>query len=160
MLALAKRIGDRFVEGYSFEFKGQAYEGAGEFKKAEENFKKALEIRKELDINEIMFLNYARLTLNAHLQGKTDQALMYIDEIEKVFEKGNVNNVRILQTAWFNVFQALENVDFERAISYLKKAAELLTTQSAKIKEPEIKQSFLENVEEHRLIMVAKERYL
>lgn len=158
-LQLVRRSGDRFLEGYVLEFWGLAHEGAGELSEAESLFRDSLALRRETDLDEIVYHALGKLTYNAARQGKHDAAAGFIDEMETLRNGGKVKNVRVLQTGMFNCYRALKAAGDPRASGFLQQAVDHLESQAQAIVDAELRRSFLENVAEHRLIVAARGEY-
>jgi len=153
---LARRLGDRHVEGYVLEFWGLAHEGAGEQIEAERLFRESLALRRETGLDEMVYHALGKLTYNAMLRQEHDEAVAYVREMEALADGGAFKNVRILQTGNFNCYRALAAAGDGQAPDYLRRAVGHLESQAGKIADPELRRSFLANIEENRLIMDAK----
>lgn len=90
------------------------------------------------------------------LQGRYEEAR--VEAEEGLADGGALKNVRILQTGNFNCYRALAAAGEGRARDFLQRAAGHPESQADKIADPELRRSFLTDIEENRLIMARSGR--
>jgi len=159
-LRINRQVGDSAVEGYTLEFLALAYENLENYEKAEEYWEECLALRRRIGLDEMVLNTLGKMAYNAARQGNQKAAAEYLAELESLLEGGNVNNVRIRQTGYYNAFRTLHETGDKRALEYLKKALASLRGQGEKILDEGLRQKFYENVQEHRRLLRAEKEYL
>jgi tetratricopeptide (TPR) repeat protein len=150
---LTQSTGDAFTESYAHEFLGLALEGLEKLGEAEAAFRKALQIRRGFGLHEVIYLALARLAWNLAQQGRGEEALTVLAEMEEMDEAGVVKNVRMAQTGCWNTYRVLTQIGDARAGEYLERAAAHVREQSEGILDEGLRKSFLENVPDQREIL-------
>jgi predicted ATPase/class 3 adenylate cyclase len=153
-LDLTRAISFRSGEAFAYTFLGHANSGLKKYQSAKTSYLEALAIRRELDQHNLLCEPLAGLADLAFEEGKLLEAESYIAEILHHLDGGGslegVDIPILIYTVCYKVLQASKS---ERASDILEKAHDLLQAQVEKIKDNELRESFMENVPWHAEIL-------
>ncbi|MBI3660427.1 tetratricopeptide repeat protein [Candidatus Acetothermia bacterium] len=133
----------------------QVYYCLNDTPKALEHWLQAADLIKQLNAKDLRIKNLIQRSL-IHLKGgEPDQALLCSTQAIELLKSENLA-VEDLPLLYYVHSRALhENHQQEESQCYLQKAQEALSYRAAKIKDSALRDSFLHNVEDHRLILEA-----
>jgi class 3 adenylate cyclase/tetratricopeptide (TPR) repeat protein len=157
-LGIQREIGDRHNEGYGLTHLGELLVTLEDLPGATAAYQQALNIRLELGERELAIDDLTGLAWVALTQGLTLQASEYVQEILAWVETQGLSGIEFPSLAYlicYRVLQALARDDLpsqERASIVLATAHDLLQKQAARIRDEELRHSFLENVPANREI--------
>jgi tetratricopeptide (TPR) repeat protein len=149
-LQILRDLGNRPDQGFVLTYLGYALEGLGHLAEASEIYEQALALQRDLGQCQLALETQAGLARVSLAQGNLSQAL---DRAEEILKEMQINshentNLRIYLTCYC-VLRA--NHD-PRAQVILSTAHSSLQERAAKIKDKNLRRSFLEHVREHREI--------
>ena len=101
----------------------------------------------------------AGLARIAVLENKLKEALELVDQILRVFEDYDMNGCEEPLRVYMTCFRVLEANHDPRGEDILNKAYALLEQRASMIEEPDLRKSFLENVEVNKEIIKAFENF-
>ena len=152
-LALRRQIGNRHGEANCLENLGLIYADMRRWDQAYAFFQQALSLRRELNQPHLAIDALAGLAGVAWQEKRLQQAGRYVDEIWEYWRRhptleGTVYPLRALWIA----YQVFQELDQPRAAQLIQCAQTMLSEQAGKISEPSMRESFLNNIPEHKAI--------
>jgi hypothetical protein len=134
-------------------------DGLGEHSAAEDTFTQALAVWEEINQDSGRFRALAGLSRLALKDGQTADLRRALDRLEPIIsdiEKGGVAEAEMLFEVILTCWQMLEANRDPRAGKILERAYELLKVRAARISDPELRRSYLENNPVNRQLMEAR----
>ena len=143
---LAVRIRDRYLEAFALQYMGHIQARHKRYAEAEAIFLEVLAIRRELDLPELIGEILQHLISIASAQGEYEKADPLLTELLELLEANQITTNRIQLGALLTVYSYLTEVKDNQAEHYLERAYEQLIKEAESIRDPKIRQGFLENV--------------
>jgi len=158
-LLIQREIEDRRNEGYSLTYLGHALAGLGQLETAAAAYREAMRLRHELGQHSQAIDDLAGLARIALKQDRLEQAVTRIEEILTWLESHGPAGIEYPLQVYLTCYQVLRDnsAHSERARAILTKAHTALMEQAGGISNPELRRSFLENVQANREIIRAWE---
>ena len=158
-LIIEKETGARYLEAHTSTMLGFSFLELNKTTKAEIAFLKALSLRNELGQLHLTTLPQVGLACVNHTQERYEKMKEQLNTILDNLDSAKLDGLEDpLNTFWL-CFKLLEATNDNRALTLLQKTHQFLLAQGAKIPDLESRQSFLNNVPEHRLILETFELY-
>ena len=160
-LAIQQEVGDRRGQGYSLTYLGHALAGLGEFEAATKAYDEALQLRRELGQQGLTMDDLAGLARVAIAQGQTRQAREQVNEILAWLDTNGASGIEYPLQVYLTCYQVLrattdgDPAAMERAQAILTTAYNTLMEQTDRVRDPALRQSFLEGIQANREIVVA-----
>jgi class 3 adenylate cyclase/predicted ATPase len=149
-LELAQEIGDRHSQGYALTFLGHALSAEGSQAAAADAYQQALELRQAASQPHLAMEPLAGLARVALAGDDLAQARQYVDEILAYLQEGTLEGTDEPIQVYLTCYRVLQCAGATaRAHELLATAHELLQERAAKIRDPQMQQSFLENIATH-----------
>jgi tetratricopeptide (TPR) repeat protein len=158
-LALLREVGDRRVEAYSLHDIGWLRFEMGYFAEAAEYFQEALALRESLNAEHTAVEDRAGLARVALVQGETAAGMAQLEKVlEFLQENPTLGGAAYPFRVYLICYQVLSASEDGRANEILFRAHEMLQERAAKVSDPAMRRSFLENVPDHRALLAAYSR--
>jgi tetratricopeptide (TPR) repeat protein len=149
-LALAREISYRAGEAFALTFLGHAFSGLKRYPSAQSAYLEALAIRRELEQHNLVCEPLAGLADLAFQEGNLMEANSYAAEIlHHLDEGGSLDGIDLPLLIYTICYKVLRAGGNPRASEILEKGYSLLQAQAEKIKDKELRKSFVENVPWH-----------
>jgi tetratricopeptide (TPR) repeat protein len=146
-LELSRKAGDRSGEAWSLLYLGYAFLLLTELPKAEEAFRQALIIRKELGQPSMQIESLAGLVQTLFQKGDAASALLEAENILSYLEEGGtLEGAEAPLRVYYACYIVLEKTGDLRSQSVLHEAVRLLEAQVSKLRSEESRQRYVENV--------------
>jgi len=153
----AKASGDPDVEGYATLYMGHVLAAGEEWAEATAVYQQSIDIRQKLEQTNLSMEPLAGLVAVALAQGRPLQVQTEAETIlARLDEDAGLSGTNELFYVHLTAFKYLQETDDDRAYAVLERAVALLEERAAKISNPAMRQSFLENVVVHREIVELK----
>ena len=124
--------------------------GAGNLSEAESNYRRALELHEELGSRGRLVEARAGLAEVVAGQGRDDEARKLVDEVLDHFRSHGADGIEEPVAALLSCHRALGAADEVTAAELLDLAKAYVEKTSARITDPEVRRSFVEEVQAHR----------
>lgn len=153
-LGIARKKNYRPGEAYALLFIGRALSGLEKYKEAKSFYQQAIEIRRELDQQNLVYDPLAGLAELAFYEGNLLEAIDYVSEILKYMDEGGtLEGLEFPLLIYNHCFKVLQAGEHPRALELIERAYSLLQEQAEKIKDEDLRRSFIENVPWHAEII-------
>ncbi len=153
-LQLTQKIGIRTHQAYALTNMGHALEGLARWAEAADAYQHAAATRLELGEHHLAMESTAGLARVLLAQGDTAQAMDRVNEILHHLESETLDGTDEPLRIYLCCYRVLRANHDPHAQSILQTAHHLLQQRAAKISDEALRRSFLENVNEHREIML------
>jgi tetratricopeptide (TPR) repeat protein len=152
---IAQELGDRRLLGQALTSLGDALAGLGRLDQAASAYQRAFDLRCELGQPHRAMASLAGLARVCLDQGDLAQAQARVEEISRYLETRALDDADEPFRVYLTCYHVLRANQDPRAGSILHTAHALLQERAARIKDEELRRSFLENVAAHREIVAA-----
>jgi predicted ATPase len=149
-LHIAQEIGDRHTEAYALHNWAHACHALGRLIDAAQAFQQALEIRQEIGDHALAIESWAGLARVALDQGDSDQALAHVERILAYLQENTLDGTDEPFRIYLSCHQVLGAHNDPRAAEILRQAQYLLQERADRIRDEEMRHTFLNNVRVHR----------
>ena len=154
-MLIAQELDSPEHQAHTLAFSGHALTAIGQLDQAMEAYQKALALRKEFEQPHLVAETRAGLARLYLLLGELSQAQSQVEAILEHLKKGSVDGTEEPARIYLTCFQVLLANKDPRADNILSTVYSLLDERAAKIDDPALRRSFLENVVSHREILAA-----
>jgi tetratricopeptide (TPR) repeat protein len=154
-LQMAREVGHRDNEAKILNKVGRVALALHKLAEAETAYEQALAIRRTLDQTIQGMEALVGLADVALAQGNSNLAMAHVTEILPYLQTGKLDSVLSPFPIYLTCYQVLQAVGDARAVALLNTAHHLLQTYASSIGDEKLRRSFLENVEAHRMIILA-----
>ena len=145
--------------GYAFTNLGHVLLAQKQYAAAASAYEKALTIRRELGQTFLLMETQAGLAQLMLVQAKLDQAVELVEAILPQLTPESVTGTEEPMQIYLVCYQVLLAVGDGRATAVLTEANQLIRERAAKLKEPELKRMFLENIPAHKTLLAAYQHH-
>lgn len=153
-LALAREIDHDPLIASALHAVGHAYAGLGKWDDAMQAYGAALTLRREAGMHALAMETASGLIQVALGQGKTATALSMANEILAYLDSGTVARTNEHLRIYLAIYRALEAASDPRARDILTEAQALLEAKAARIKDPALRDAYLNRVAIHQKIQI------
>jgi len=154
-LALERTLHARKAEGWTLNNLGDLYLALGDYDQAEAHFLEALALRRDANLSHYVVEDLAGLARVALAQGDLVGAMARVEELWPILESNpTLEGTEHPQQALVTCYQVLRANDDTRAAPLLATLHAQLQERAAKIADVDLRRSFLENVPEHRELVL------
>jgi class 3 adenylate cyclase/tetratricopeptide (TPR) repeat protein len=163
-LAIQREIGDRRGQGYSLTYLGHALIGLGDLGAATTAYEEAVSVRRELGQYSLLTDDWAGLAHIALAQGRTQQALEYVEDILAWIDANGLEGVEYPIQVYLICYRVLlataqgDPAALERANVVLAAAHTALMERANSIRDETLRLKFLENVQANRELIAKWEQ--
>jgi tetratricopeptide (TPR) repeat protein len=154
-MLMAQELGDRPVCSDALTNLGHALAGLGRLTDAAEAYRRALELRRELGEHNRAMESLAGLASVSLAQGDAIGAQLQVEQILDHLASKSLDGADEPFRVYLTCYRVLRATNDPRAEEILSSAHGLLEQRASKIGDQELRQSFLENIAEHRAITAA-----
>ncbi len=151
-LQTAIDLGATTTEGLAWSRLGQDYHGLGELEEAYDAYLKAIAIQEKLGQTVWAIESKSGLAATQLALNLVEDAMSLVEEILAHLAAESFSGAREPMLLYWNCYQVLKAVSDARASEFLESANQQLTELADKIKEPQLRRSFVENVPVHRAL--------
>lgn len=152
-LQIVQELGDRDAEARTLVYLGNALHATGRITEASDAFNQAISLRRSLGQNHLVVEPSAGLA-RAHLsQGNLIEAQSLVEEILGFLDSHSVTGTEEPLLIYLNCYQVLSSTQDPRAVDLLYTAYGMLRQSADRIKDPEMRRSYLEKVPVNRVLM-------
>jgi len=155
MLRIAREIGNRSHEGYALNNLGHALAGLDLLEEAAEAYRQAAALRHELGEHFLAMESTAGLARTRLATGDVAGAMEQVEAILSYLEANTLDGTDEPLRVYQACYEVLVAADDPRAGPVLKTAHRLLLERANRIRDPQLRRSFLEDVGAHRAIVQA-----
>jgi predicted ATPase/class 3 adenylate cyclase len=152
-LNLAQEGNSVLYESAGYSRLGQALLAVGRLKEASHHFSKAVDMFRELGLENRAIEALAGLARVSLWGGKVENALAYVEEILEHLESHNLLGTEEPLQVYLTSYQVLKANEDPRATKTLEEGYRFLQERTATIDDEEMRRSFLENVPSNRKLM-------
>ncbi|MCP4540024.1 MAG: tetratricopeptide repeat protein [Chloroflexi bacterium] len=150
---IAQDIGGRDLDGYALTNMGHALVGLGRAEEAIDAYQRAVETRREIDQLYLAMEPLAGLSQAYMVQGALSRAQSCVEDILAFLEENTLDGTEEPIRVYLTCYRVLRANQDPRAEVVLNSAYNLLQKRAARIREEEMKRSFLENVAVHSEVL-------
>ncbi|MCI0521797.1 MAG: tetratricopeptide repeat protein, partial [Chloroflexi bacterium] len=151
---------DAFGQAAGFLYLAQALEQCGEVKQAEHFFSQAFDLYQQIEMPGNAKDAQAGLARCLSQQGQLAQASALADAIWRRLDEYGGQSLEFPREAYLTCATIfLQTNRQELALTCLQKGVQDLQSRAEKISDPTWRQSFLENVPEHRALLALREKF-
>jgi len=151
-LAMAREIGSLYFEAYILLRVGRAYLLSGRVEDARQAFQRSFEANRELGVGVSILEAQISLAAASLAAGQLVEAGALIEEALKVFTEDDLMGCDDPSFTYLTISRVLTACGDPRAGEMSRRAREWLLARAARIDDPEIRRSYLENVPMHRAL--------
>jgi tetratricopeptide (TPR) repeat protein len=152
---IAVEIGARPTQGYAWTCLGHALTSVGRLAEAADAYREAVAVRRALGEQNRAMESLAGLARLVLLQEDRVQAQAHVEEILNHLAGHNLDGTEEPFLVHLTCYEVLHANADERASAVLQRAYTQLQERAARIEDPLLRRSFLENVAAHRLLIAA-----
>jgi tetratricopeptide (TPR) repeat protein len=145
---ILENINAQLLVSYSIDNLGRLAFQQDDYDKAQAYFQEALEIRKELNLPYLVIESQAGLAQAGLAKGEDVQAVLNV-LLEYINENPNLEGTESPARIYLVCFEILQSIADPRAKDLLRSAYEFLMDQVEKIDIQDLRQTYLENINEH-----------
>ncbi|MBN1875717.1 MAG: tetratricopeptide repeat protein [Anaerolineae bacterium] len=156
-LRMAEELGDRSRQGFALTHLAHALLGLGEFIEAATTYQQATELRRTLGEQHLAVESIAGEARVALVQGKHSFALLYVEEILSYLDRNTLDGLDAPFQVYLTCIEVLRTHTDARANDLLEIAYHRLLARADKIRDQDLRRSFLNNVNMHRELICLHE---
>ena len=151
-------VGNLFGQAIAHTYQGLILEREQEIDQAFDEFAKASQMLGEMGMDGFRIDALAGLARSTLSQGRTDEAQLYGLEIWEYLKKSGVKGMELPQLAYLTCFKVFNRLgDLKKAHAVLEQSLQHLNKEAESIANLDWKRTFLENIPEHRDLLLAWE---
>lgn len=155
VLTISLETGNRSQKAYALTNLGHALTGLGRLSEAVDFYRQSVAIRQEIGEHHLIVESLTGLARASLLQADLATAQSAIDEVMAYLESNSLDGTEEPLRVCLTCYQVLKASGDPRARDALAAAYDSLQEQAARITDPALRRSFLENVPHHRDILRA-----